>query len=116
MAEKKEKETVKKYKDLTSTEKLRLMVRYKGWFESCMKGDPLRSPIFTNAAAFIANVILERPQETEEEIEFAETYQVWFTSCMEGKPLLDEESVKVALEVRKMFLSPDGHSYNPEFG
>lgn len=110
------KESVKEYKDFSTAEKLRIVIRYKAWFTSCMKGEPLRSPIFTNAAAIVADVIQKRPQETDEDIQFAETYLAWHISCLEGKPLFDEEYISIANEVKGMFLSSDGRSPNPEFG
>lgn len=109
-------EKVREYKDLTSAEKLRLAIRYKAWFDSCMKGTPLQSHIFTQAAGFVLNTVLNRQQENDDDIRVVETYLAWHTSCMEGKPATDEDSVRVAVEVRKSFLTPDGRNANPEFG
>lgn len=109
-------EKAMEYKDLTSAEKLRLAIRYKAWFDSCMKNAPLQSPIFTNAAVFVLQTILKRPQVTDEDVHIIETYYAWHASCMEGKPANDEDSVRVAVEIRKQFLTPDGRNANPEFG
>jgi len=114
MAEKEE--IAKTFKDLTSAEKLRLAIRYKAWFDSCMKGAPLQSQMFTGAAGFVHNEILKLPQTTDDEVRFVETYSTWHVSCLEGKPHFDEYTLDVVKAARAMFLSPDGRNVNPEFG
>jgi hypothetical protein len=109
-------ETVKTFKDLTSAEKLRLVIRYKAWYDSCMRGTPLQSQMFTGAAGFVHNEILKLPQTTDEEVRFVETYSTWHVSCLEGKPHFDEETMDIVKKVRAMFLSSDGRNVNPEFG
>lgn len=111
----KQDEMIKEFKDFTPAEKLRISIRYKGWFDSCMKGAPLQSKLFVNAAWVIYNALVKRPQETENDILLIETYAAWHFSCLEGKPMLDTDTVTIARKVRDMLL-PDGHNVNPEFG
>lgn len=113
------KETEKKertFDDLNAAEKLRLGIRYKAWFDSCMKGQPFMAPMFTSVAMISIDLVNKFPAETDEDIERIELYNIWCAACLEGKPIMEKEYTDAAIEFRNILIAPDGRMTKPAEG